>query len=211
MKNALIFDIDGTLWDSIPPVAEAWDAVGMKSKYHYHVTKEQIRPLMGLPMTEFPKRLFPPMSEEESNRLLKESLLYENEYVATHPGALYEGLKETLEELSKKYDLLILSNCQVGYIEAFMTGSKLGHLFKDHICWGENLLSKSGNIRILMERGGYEKAMYVGDTLYDEEETHKAGLKFVHASYGFGVSSKPDYVLKKFSDLIEIAKEAFNE
>ena len=49
------------------------------------------------------------------------------------------------------------------------------------------------------------------DTLYDEEETHKAGYRFAFASYGFGGCSKPDYTLKKFSDLIEAAKDAFNE
>lgn len=211
MKKALVFDIDGTLWDSTGPVAEAWDIVGMKSKYRFHVTKEQIKPCMGLPMSEFPKRLFPPMPEEEASALLKESLLFENNYLYTHPGMLFEGVEETLKALSNEYDLLVLSNCQVGYIEAFLAGSKLGHLFKDHICWGENLLSKSENLRLLVKRGGYENAMYVGDTLYDEEETHKAGYKFAFASYGFGHSSKPDYVLKKFSDLVEAAKDAFNE
>ena len=78
-------------------------------------------------------------------------------------------VEETLKELSKKYDLLVLSNCQKGYIEAFLAGSKLGHLFKDHICWGDNFLSKSENLRLLVQRGGYGNAMYVGDTLYDEE------------------------------------------
>ena len=211
MKNALVFDIDGTLWDSTVQVAEAWDIVGMKSKHHFHVTKEQIKPCMGLPMSEFPKRIFPPMDQDEASALLKESLLFENNYLYTHPGILFEGVEETLKELSEKYDLLVLSNCQKGYIEAFLAGSKLGHLFKDHICWGDNFHSKSENLRLLVQRGGYGNAMYVGDTLYDEEETHKAGYRFAFASYGFGGCSKPDYTLKKFSDLIEAAKDAFNE
>ena len=151
------------------------------------------------------------MEKEESDALLKKSLDFENEYISTHPGDIYEGVEETLEKLSKDFDLLILSNCQKGYIEAFLGSTKLGHLFKDYICWGDNFLSKSENIAVLMKRGGYEKGMYVGDTLYDEEETHKAGLKFSHASYGFGQSKNPDYVLNKFSDLVKAAEDAFSE
>ncbi len=211
MKKALVFDIDGTLWDAAQRFAEAWDAVGMKSKYQYHVTKKQIVPCLGLPMSEFPGRLFPQVPLEDAKVLLKESLDYENEYLYSHPGNLYEGVKETLEKLKEKYDLLILSNCQLGYIDAFLAGTGLGYLFKDTICWGENFQPKSVNLGIILKRGGYEKAMYVGDTLYDEEETHKAGYKFAYASYGFGRSTNPDYVLKKFSDLIEVAEDALSE
>lgn len=211
MKNALIFDIDGTLWDASARFAESWDLIASSSKYHFHITKEQIVPCLGMPMSEFPKRLFPPMDKEDADALLKKSLDFENEYVLSHPGDVYEGVEETLTKLSKDYDLLILSNCQKGYIEAFLAATKLSHLFKGYICWGDNQFSKSQNMTLLMNKGGYEKGMYVGDTLYDEEETHKAGLKFSHATYGFGQSKNPDYVLKKFSDLVKAAEDAFSE
>ena len=211
VKNALIFDIDGTLWDATGPVSEAWDLVASKSKYHFHISQKQIFPCMGRPMSDFPKMLFPPMGKEEAESLLKESLEFENNYIYTHPGNLYEGVEETLKKLSKDFDLLILSNCQQGYIEAFLSASKLGYLFKNHICWGDNHKSKSENMLLLVKQGGYEKAMYVGDTLYDEEETHKAGFRFAFASYGFGQCMNPDYVLKKFSDLDKAAEDAFSE
>ena len=211
MKKALIFDIDGTLWDSTLSVAKAWDEVASASKYKFHITHEQILPCMGKPMSEFPSILFPSMPKEDSDDLLAKSLDHENEYVASHPGILYEGVEETLTKLSKKYDLLILSNCQKGYIEAFLTATKLGHLFTGYICWGDNFFSKSQNMLLLTSKYGYEKAMYVGDTLYDEAETHKAGYKFAHASYGFGKASNPEYVLKKFSDLEAAADDALSE
>lgn len=212
MKNAIIFDIDGTLWDSTHEIAEAWNNITMQSKYHFSLDFEGILSCMGMAMTEFAKRLFPKeIPYEEQLKILEECMNYENEYLLSHPGRLYEGVEETLKTLKKDYDLLLLSNCQKNYIETFLKSTGLEPLFADKICWGDNLKPKHENMELLVRRGGYGKAFYVGDTAGDESETHLAGRSFAYASFGFGKATNPEYTLKEFSDLIEIAKKEFNE
>lgn len=211
MKNAIIFDIDGTLWDSTHEIAEAWNKITLESKYHFELDFEGILSCMGMAMTEFAKRLFPDsIPYEEKLAILEECMNYENEYLINHPGRLYEGVVETLTKLKENYDLLLLSNCQKNYIETFLKSTGLGNLFTDKVCWGDNLKPKHENMELLVKRGNYEKAFYVGDTLGDEEETHLAGYHFAYATFGFGKAKNPEYKLNKFDDLIEVAKKEFN-
>ena len=42
------------------------------------------------------------------------------------------------------------------------------------------------NIRLVMERNGVTKAVYVGDTQGDADAAAKAGIPFIFTEYGFG-------------------------
>ena len=167
--------------------------------------------LIFMAMTEFAKRLFPDhIPYEEKLAILEECMNYENEYLIDHPGRLYEGVVETLTKLKKDYDLLLLSNCQKNYIETFLKSTHLESFFVDKVCWGDNFKPKHENMELLVNRGNYEKAFYVGDTEGDENETHLAGYRFAYASFGFGKAKNPEYILKTFSDLVEVSKKEFN-
>ena len=56
-------------------------------------------------------------------RLMDECCEQENIYLAEHGGILYPKLEETLQKLSEKYPLFIVSNCQDGYIQSFYSGN----------------------------------------------------------------------------------------
>ncbi len=213
MKNGIIFDLDGTLWDSSAHVVASWNEV-IKKRYNnneYLITLEMMQSAMGLPMLALGKKLWPNMPEEEMKILLTECMEYENEYLLSHPGKLFPNVKETLVQLKKEYPLYIVSNAQKGYIEAFLKGTDLGDLFEDHLCWGDTLASKDVTILKLKEKNSLDDAIYVGDTLGDEESTNKAGLHFVHAAYGFGDVKNPEASLKDFSSLPLIAHEIFSK
>ncbi|MFQ8901468.1 MAG: hypothetical protein ACLR7D_05805 [Lachnospira eligens] len=60
--------------------------------------------------------------------------------------------KLSLLTLSKKYPLYIVSNCQDGYIESFLTAHLMSDFFKDTECWGRTFLPKSESNKILIER-----------------------------------------------------------
>ena len=211
MKKGIIFDLDGTLWDASAEVAKSWSKtlfrlLGKKDL----VTPEAMRSCMGLPMTGIADKLFPDFEKEKRYALLEQCSLEENEEILHHPGLLYEGVEETLTALKKEgYFLYVLSNCQKGYIEAFLGGTHLEDRFDGHICWGDNGLPKNQNIRLLIEENHLDRAIYVGDTDKDEAETRLAGIPFVHASYGFGKANNPDARLTRFSDLFAISKSIF--
>lgn len=73
---------------------------------------------------------------------------YENEYLSGHGAVLYPGVEETFARLKEKYELYIVSNCQSGYIEAFLSYYKLGKYISDIECYGNNEKQKEDNIAL---------------------------------------------------------------
>lgn len=200
-RIGLIFDVDGTLWDSRKVVSESWSEV--TKKYGLRpVSEEDMTKTMGMPMTGIADTLFGDLSQDKRLALLNECTANELDYLKKHPGTLYDEVEKTLSFLKERgFHLYILSNAQPGYIEAFLEGTKLGRYFEDYICWGDNGFPKSENMKILSSRNHLDAFYYIGDTGMDEQEANKANAPFVHASYGFGKADHPFYVLKKFSDL----------
>ena len=105
--------------------------------------------------------------------------------------------------------LFIVSNCQDGYLQAFLNHHKLSSYFDDHEMSGRTGLTKGENIRIVMERNNLDKAVYVGDTEGDFSAAKQAGILFICAQYGFGKAKNADYVINKLSELIIKAEKIF--
>ena len=92
-------------------------------------------------MTEFFARLYPDMPRERQDVLREGVVAYENRYMERVGGVLYPKLKETLEVLAAKVPLMIVSNCQDGYIEAFFRAHDTGRYFTDWESFGRNTSS----------------------------------------------------------------------
>ena len=159
---------------------------------------------MGLPMYDIAAKLFPLEKSEVRNALMDELCIFENGYLEKTGGVLFPKLKETLEQLKKKYRLFIVSNCQDGYIEAFLQYSKLGEYFKDFTCPAYTGRLKGENIRIIMERNGLSEAVYVGDTQGDANSCKEAEIPMIYAAYGFGEVEKADASIQSFDELLDI-------
>ena len=72
MKKGIIFDMDGTLWDSSENVAKSWTEVIRSSGYDLpDVTQKDIMGVMGLTMDRIADRLFGKLPEDERMELLK--------------------------------------------------------------------------------------------------------------------------------------------
>lgn len=204
--EAIIFDLDGTMWDAVDGILLMWNQVVANHPEcrKEPITAEELSKCLGLPMTDIAERLFPQCTSEKQKMLMDECCEIETVYLSEHGGILYPELEKTLTELKKSYKLFVVSNCQKGYIESFITAHKLSACFDDIECWGNNLLSKGENNKLIMERNGVTKAVYVGDTAGDEESARVAGIPFIFARYGFGEAKAPDYILEEFSRLPEV-------
>lgn len=194
MKTGIIFDMDGTLWDSAKEVADSWNKV-VVSKGMPGLTSADLERVMGLPMNLLARALFPQLEPQESYDLMDECVVEENAYLRRHGATIYPDLIETLQQLAEEYPLYIVSNCQSGYIEAFLEYYGLEDVFEDIQCYGYNQKPKGENIRILAQRNCLDRTVYVGDIQGDYEATMQAGGIFVHAAYGFGTLS--DDIRKK--------------
>lgn len=210
--EAIIFDMDGTLWDSAENVAASWTEVIKKQPdIDKRITTEDIKGVMGMPMDAIAKKLFSNLSTDRQQELMDECGIYENVYLRTHGGVLYEGLEETLRQLKEKYRLFIVSNCQSGYIEAFLYHYQFEKYFTDTLCWGQTKVSKGESIKILMDRNKINRAVYVGDIQGDCDSSRYAGIGFIHAAYGFGQVEEPDAVINHIAELPKILDKMNNE
>jgi phosphoglycolate phosphatase len=208
MKAGIIFDMDGTLWDSADGVAKSWtEVVNEKHDKDRVITTEDIHNIMGLTMDTIADRLFPELPPEERMKLLDECGNVENDYLRKHGGILYPELEETLAKLKEKYHLYIVSNCQSGYIEAFLEYYDFGKYFEDIECYGNNQLGKGDNIRLVADRNHLDDAVYVGDIMGDYVSSKEAGVRFIHAAYGFGEIEDEVITISEFAELPKVMSE----
>lgn len=205
MKKGLIFDMDGTLWDSSANVAKSWsEVIRLQGLNRSEITQQQIMSVMGKTMDVIADTLFGDLEKDKRMKLLEDCCNNENAYLERNGGELYPALEETLKKLKEKYHLYIVSNCQSGYIEAFFKYYGFEKYFDDIECYGNNLKQKGQNIALVAERNGLEKACYVGDIQSDYDATMEAGLSFIHAKYGFGTINTNVPELLAFKDLPEL-------
>jgi phosphoglycolate phosphatase len=201
--NAIIFDVDGTLWDSTDVVAKAWNlAIKETTSLSITVSPDELKGQFGKPLEDIINALFPMLSNQEKSDFEKSLYQYEHEFIRKEACHLYEGMTEGIQTLSKKYNLFIVSNCQDGYIEDFLEITKLGEYITDFTCPGETGLLKGDNLKLIMQRNHLTSSIYVGDTQGDADACKIAGIPMIYASYGFGSVKTPNYVISKFSDLL---------
>ncbi|HWT26632.1 MAG TPA: HAD family hydrolase [Mobilitalea sp.] len=209
MVDSIIFDMDGTLWDSTSEVAVAFNHV-LKEKHPEvtdEVTAERLQGLFGLPLDVIAVKLYQSVPEDAAIQIMNECCAYEVEYLARTGAKLYDRLEDTLKVLYKKYKLFIVSNCQEGYIQCFFRANpQLEKYFTDFEYPGRTGEFKADNIRLIMERNHLKNSVYVGDTQGDANATKEAGIPFVFARYGFGDVKEYDAVIDSLCELPDIIK-----
>ena len=186
--ESLIFDIDGTLWDSRALVAEGYNLqLRQEGLAHLCTDAEAMKPMFGMVMEDLADALFPTVPPEQRYALTERCMARENRYLQENPCKIgYPGIVEALEELSKNHRLFIVSNSQCGYPELCMDKLGIRQLIGGHLCFGDTGTPKGETIRVLMERHDITSAVYIGDTQGDADAARDAGIPFVWASYGFG-------------------------
>lgn len=208
--ESIIFDLDGTLWDSAESVAASWTKTisesGIPEAEGMVITEADIKGVMGMTMDVIGEKFFPFLDKPCRERLMDDCGNNENEYLLAHGGRLFENTAETLEMLSRTHRLFIVSNCQKGYIEAFCNSCNTGKYFSGHLCWGDTLTPKGETIKALMRQYNVTSAVYVGDTAGDCKAAHDADLPFIHAAYGFGEIKPPlkaEAVINSIEELVK--------
>ncbi|MFL0252670.1 HAD family hydrolase [Clostridium neuense] len=203
--DSIIFDLDGTLWDSIEGICGTWKEV--LSNYpdiKRVITPKDMEGCMGLQIADIGKKLFPDLPEAMQMELMEKCCETEQIYLGEHGGKLYPKLEETLEKLYQNYKLFIVSNCHDGYIQCFFKAHKLNKYFSDIECSGVTGLSKGENNKLIIKRNNLKNPVYVGDTITDAESAKVAKIPFVYARYGFGQVEKYDYVIDSFEEILRL-------
>ena len=207
MKKGILFDLDGTLWDSSQTVIDAWNkCIAEQTDLNRTYTVEQMRSYMGKTLDKIADMMFPELPTDERMRIMHLLSSEECAYMQDHGSKYFPGEESIIRELSRDYFLAIVSNCQDGYIQIFLKQCGFGECFSDFECSATGL-DKGGNIRLVAERNGLDSLIYVGDTALDGEAARKAGIPFVHAGYGFGSPDDFDIRIASISELPEAVKK----
>ena len=209
--DSIILDVDGTIWDTTPIVAQAWTkAIDDLFPQVPRVTADILKGQFGKTMDVIGNNLFGVLSLEERGRLLAQCCV--EEQIALEHNTVdiaYEGVVSTIRELSGHIPLFIVSNCQSGYIELVIKKNDITDCITDFECFGNNGLTKDNNIRLVVERNRLKAPVYVGDTQGDFEACKAAGVPFVWVEYGFGKVDAGDGqgvsgTIKSFPELLKI-------
>ena len=213
-KDAIIFDLDGTLWEVTDETYKSVNEVAKKYNLK-EVDMNTIHSVFGLNKIEVAKLYFPYLELEKSMELMDEISAVSIRNIKEHGGNVYTNLENILKKLTDKYQLFIVSNTGYKeYIEAFLITSGLAKYFIDYIAASQLNISKADGIKKIILDYNIEKAVYVGDTKKDMEASMKANTPFIQARYGYGDNLETKYYINSIEELpkvIELMNENNNE
>lgn len=206
-KN-IIFDLDGTLWDSRASIIDNWNEVLLGRNFlSKPLELDNMNPYMGLLADDILRDLIPGISEENLVEILQIIQQNEHKIILKKGGILYPNVDTILPTMSKTHSLFIVSNCQDGYIESFLQYFQFQKYFQDFESYGHTGKNKAENIRRVIKRNKLnpKETIYVGDTQTDYLSAKENGLDFIFCGYGFGdlTNISPKYYLSEFQEIIK--------
>ena len=200
----LIFDLDGTLWETEWISYKTANAVLKKYEADKEITMDVIKSTMGCTYAETAEMYMPYYDTEKREKILGQMLDLNAQILSEFGGNVYKNLKETLEKLSENYKIAIVSNCADGYIESFLSSAKMEEYFVDYMAAAKYKISKAEAIKRVMSRNNIKEAIYVGDTSRDYEASKLANINFIQAKYGFGSDLKTEHSIEDIIELPEL-------
>ncbi|MFI5156725.1 MAG: HAD family hydrolase, partial [Chitinophagales bacterium] len=187
----------------------AWNnTLGKFGSFPFQVTEEIAAGFSGRLLKDILSENLPFIPPDQYDGFIEMYTIQEAIQMRETMGKLYPDVKRSLEILSEKYPLFIVSNCQKGYIENFLEQHGLRSYFPDFECFGNTGNPKRENIREIISRNQLSHPIYVGDTPGDYEASRWNQIPFIYASYGFGASSPADHRIDQFTDLIMLLESA---
>ncbi|MFO0752560.1 MAG: HAD-IA family hydrolase [Thermodesulfovibrionales bacterium] len=206
----IIFDLDGTLIDSSPDIADAINyAVGV-----YGLPPVSVKETIGL-VGEGISRLMEKLIEKEGIPADRDLLVGRFlEHYSAHlvdKTTVYPGVRETLERLAA-YKKAVISNKREGLSGTIL--QKLGLApYLDIVVGSDTTQERKPSpvpVRHVLSRLGIrpDEAVMVGDSTYDIEAGRAAGLRTVAVTYGYrseDVLQDADFIIDSLSALPDIA------
>lgn len=216
--KALIFDLDGTLLDTLADIGNAANAALAMRGYPMHPT-EKFRMMVGngfptLMQRAVPQDILPNLGQSDIEVLVNDARAYYTAHPCVHTKA-YPGISETLQALSRAGKLLaVLSNKMDD-----MTNYLIHHLFPE-IPFFKILGSKAGipykpdpsalNAMLAEQCLSPDECLYVGDSNVDVATAHNANMRVVGVAWGFRGASEleengADHIIHEAAELLPLA------
>lgn len=186
----VVFDLDGTLVDTIPDIARSFNEVLRIAGYPVHPENSYVN-MVGWGLRHTMESALPPGIPEISISNLVENVTNNYREAPVQSSCIYKGIPELLEYLTG----LGVSSCIYTNKDEAVARKVVGTLFKpglfdEVIGKGADLPGKP-DVEALFSRIGEEKRgdlsiLFVGDSIVDARTASNAGFAFAVAGWGYG-------------------------
>ena len=181
----LIFDLDGTLWETLDTTLEAANMIAKENPEVKEITMDIVIRGMGLSSKDNAFNYMPYLNEEKGLYYIGKISARNFELIKEKGAHIYDGVSDTIKKLSQKYKLGIVTNNYDEYAKIFLDKSNLGPYFTDYMGAATYSISKGEAIKRMVNKYHEKENYYVGDIKKDMEAATEAGINFIHAKYGF--------------------------
>jgi phosphoglycolate phosphatase len=206
----LVFDLDGTLVDSVPDLTNALNEV-LRERGYAPLSRAEVTPMVGDGVPALVSRAFAARggsAAEAAASLPRYIELYEASATAlTRP---FPGVRDTLIDLRQHgYRTAVCTNKLQHATETVLEGLALAALF-DGVAGGDRYAVRKpepGHLLKLIGEldGSPDQAVMIGDSENDAAVAHAANVRLVLMRYGYARSDPDslgaDVVLDHFSEL----------
>ena len=210
--KAIIFDLDGTLIDSVTDLAISVNFTLKKIGLPTH-TEEEIKGFVGDGVQKLIKRSLGQAHMEKFTEAFGTFMDHYGSH-CTDNTTLYPGVKETLPVLAERYYLAILTNKSAVFSHKILAALDVSSYFSE-VLGGDSLPTKKpdpAGIFRLAEKWSLDPAteiVMVGDHATDIEVGHRAGCKTVFIDGGIGIPKGliPDITINSFKEITSLLEK----
>lgn len=180
MKTGIIFDLDGTLLDTLDDLTDGVNHT-LRSFGYPQRTRKEVRQFVGNGARRLIAQAVPQGADVEEALAAFQSYYSAHCQVKTKP---YDGIPEALAKLAEKYPMAIVSNkpdaavkplCETYFSGIFALGERGGCPRKP----------APDMVRKAMEAIGVDTCIYVGDSEVDVLTAKNAGVPCLSVLWGF--------------------------
>jgi phosphoglycolate phosphatase len=218
-KTVLLFDLDGTLVDSVPDLAVAINQMLTELNLATY-TQDNVRSWVGNGAKVLVERALRcalsnnlPLDEAMVNNALTLFLTYYQRCLCVE-SSLYDGVKETLLALkAQNFRLAIITNKPEQFIEPIIAGFALEGLFELQL-GGDSLVQRKPHPLPLIHaceilNTPVEQCLMIGDSKNDILAAKAANMQSIGVTYGYNNGEdigvyQPDWRVEKFTDILPL-------
>ncbi|HNY35959.1 MAG TPA: HAD hydrolase-like protein [Candidatus Pacearchaeota archaeon] len=202
----LIFDFDGTIFQTIKPEIEAVKRAFSELGLNLDNIEEKVRGYIGKTSEEAYKSILPPDKDLKWEELTEKVRMYRHSTILEY-GEVFPDVAKTLQTLKERgYKIVLYSNASANYFKEVVSFLNIGKFFDYTECMEENNLTKAELIKKIRTRFAELNAAVVGDRIHDIEAAKENSIISVGALYGYNKeeAQKADLTISKFTDLLTI-------
>jgi len=223
LPKLIMFDLDGTLIDSLPDLTAALNQM-LGKLGHAPAQEEEVRTWVGNGASVLVRRAlaggmeYNHISEQQAERALA---LFLQSYADSHPYTrLYPGVLPTLKWLHKqRVEMALVSNKPEQLIAPLLDHFHIGRYFR-WIIGGDTLAQCKPHpaaLLFVLQMAGVnaEEALFIGDSCNDVRAARAANVRCAALSYGYNhgrpiAEENPALIMDDLRELLPNAGKTFS-